>query len=255
MSVILIHQNNTATLNGFIKKLKYKGIIVNNIIIDENTSTNQLQAIITSDRVDLNDSLYIKNVNISNILRNDSLSLNVKLSNEDDMNQLDLNGLVEFANDTTARISILPSILKVNNEEWTIQEKVRINFNEGKTEINNFDLNNGKQFLTLNGVLSSDPKDLLLVGFKDFSLKTLNPFVKTLGLKMSGNVTGETTLANILKSPEIHDNIKIDSLIFNDTYIGSLTDTSSYNKSGNVANIFTNIISADKETLRAIRKP
>jgi hypothetical protein len=243
--------NNTATLNGFIKKLKYKGIVVNNIIVDENTSTNQLQAIITSDRVDLNDSLYIKNVNISNILRNDSLSLNVKLSNEDDVNQLDLNGLVEFGNDTTARISVLPSILKVNNEEWKIQEKVNINFKDGKTEINNFDLNNGRQFLTLDGTLSSDPNDLVLIGFKDFSLTTLNPFVKTLGLKISGNVNGQTTLSNILKSPEIHDNIKIDSLVFNDTYIGSLTDTSSYDRAKNVANIFTNIISGDRETLRA----
>lgn len=243
--------NNTATLNGFIKKLKYKGIVVNNIIIDENTSTNQLQAIFTSDRVDLNDSLHIKNVNISNILRNDSLSLNVKLSNEDDVNQLDLNGLIEFASDTTARISILPSILVVNNEEWKIQEKVRINFHEGKTEISNFDLNNGRQLLTLDGILSSDPKDLLLVGFKDFSLTTLNPFVKTLGLKLSGNVNGETKLANLLKSPEIHDNIKIDSLIFNDTYIGTLTDTSSYDKAKNIANIFTKIVTTDRETLRA----
>lgn len=243
--------NNTATVNGFIKKLKYNGVVVNNIIVDENTSTNQIQAIITSDRVDLNDSLYIKNVNISNILRNDSLSLNVKLSNEDDVNQLDLNGLIEFSNDTTARISILPSILKVNNEEWKIQEKVSINFQDGKTEINNFDLNNGRQFITLDGILSSDPKDLLLVGFKDFSLTTLNPFVKTLGLKISGNVNGETTLANILKSPEIHDNLKIDSLVFNDTYIGTLTDTSSYDKAKNMANIFTNIVTSDRETLRA----
>jgi hypothetical protein len=244
--------NNIATLNGFIKKLKYKGIVVNNIIVDENSSPNQIQAIFTSDRVDLNDSLYIKNVNISNILRNDSLSLNVKLSNEDDVNQLDLNGLIEFANDTTARVSILPSILKVNNEEWKIQEKVRINFHEGKTEISNFDLNNGRQLLTLDGILSSDPKDLLLVGFKDFSLTTLNPFVKTLGLKLSGNVNGETSLANILKSPEIRDHIKIDSLILNDTYIGVLTDTSSYDGSKNTANISTNIIAADRETLRAL---
>lgn len=246
--------NNTATLNGFIKKLKYNGVVVNNIIVDENTSTNQLQAIITSDRVDLNDSLYIKNVNISNILRNDSLSLNVKLSNEDDVNQLDLNGLIEFSKDTTARVSILPSILKVNNEEWKIQEKVSINFQDGKTEINNFDLNNGRQFITLDGTLSSDPKDLLLLGFKDFSLTTLNPFVKTLGLKISGNVNGQTTLANILKSPEIHDNLKIDSLVFNDTYIGSLTDTSSYDKAKNMANIFTNIVTGDRETLRATGK-
>lgn len=243
--------NNTATLNGFIKKLKYKGIVVNNIIIDENTSTNQLQAIFTSDRVDLNDSLHIKNVNISNILRNDSLSLNVKLSNEDNVNQLDLNGLLEFASDTTARISILPSILVVNNEEWKIQEKVRISFHEGKTEINNFDLTNGPQLLTLDGVLSSDPNDQVLVGFKNFSLTTLNPFVKTLGLKLNGNVNGETRLSNILKSPEVHDNLKIDSLAFNDTYIGTLTDTSSYDKAKNTASIFTNIVAADQETLRA----
>ena len=243
--------NNIATLNGFVKRLKYKGVIVNNIIIDENTSTNQLQATLTSDRVDLNDSLYIKNVNISNILRNDSLTLNVKLSNADDANQLDLNGLIEFANDTTAKVSILPSILKINSEDWKIQEKVRISFHNGKTEITNFDLSNGNQLLTIDGILSSDPADLLAIGFKDFDLKTMNPFVKTLGVKLSGKANGETKLYNVLKSPRINDNLKIDSLTFNTTYIGTLTDTSSYDRVKNMANIYTNIVSGDKETLKA----
>ena len=243
--------NNIATLNGFVKKLKYKGVIVNNIILDENTTANQLQATLTSDRVDLNDSLYIKNVNISNILRNDSLKLNVKLSNADDANQLDLNGLIEFANDTTAKVSVLPSILKINNEDWQIQEKVRISFQEGKTEIANFDLSNGNQLLTIDGILSDDPADLLAVGFKDFDLKTLNPFVKTLGVKLSGKANGDTKLYNVLKSPRINDDLKIDSLTFNDTYIGTLTDTSSYDKTKNLANIYTKIVSGDRETLSA----
>ncbi|MEJ7560855.1 MAG: translocation/assembly module TamB domain-containing protein [Pedobacter sp.] len=243
--------NNIATLNGFVKKLNYKGVIVNNIIIDESTSSNQLQATLTSDRVDLNDSLYIKNVNISNILRNDSLTLNVKLSNADDANQLDLNGLIEFANDTTAKVSILPSILKINSEDWKIQEKVRISFQNGKTEITNFDLSNGNQLLTIDGILSNDPADLLSVGFKDFDLKTMNPFVKTLGVKLSGKANGQTQLYNVLKSPRINDNLKIDSLTFNTTYIGTLTDTSSYDKTKNLANVYTNIVSGDKETLKA----
>ena len=243
-------RNNKATLNGSIKKLTYKGITANNIIIDENTTSNQLQAIITSDRVDLNDSLYIKNVNILNILRNDSLSLNVKLSNSDDANQLDLNGLVEFAGDTTAKISILPSNLKINSEDWTIQEKVRINFNNGKTEISNFDLSNGGQLLSVDGILSNDPKDLLLVGFKNFNLKTINPFIKTLGLKLTGNVNGKTHLYDILKSPKITDSLEIDSLTFNDTFIGKLTDTSSYNKASNLANIYTKILTDGKETFK-----
>lgn len=243
-------RNNKATLNGFINKLSYKGIVAHNIIIDENTTDKQLQAIITSDRVDLNDSLYIKNVNIANVLRNDSLSLNIKLSNADDANQLDLNGLIEFASDTTAKISILPSNLKINSEDWTIQEKVRINFNNGKTEINNFSLSNNKQLLTINGILSNDPKDLLLVGFDNFSLKTLNPFVKTLGVKLAGTVNGKTKLYDILKSPKITDSLKIDSLSFNDTYIGSLTDTSSYDQTKNIVSIYTQILADDRETFK-----
>jgi hypothetical protein len=240
---------NIATLNGFVKKLTYKGITINNLILDENTTTNQLQAIITSDRVDLNDSLYIKNVNISNILRNDSLALNVKLSNSDDANQLDLNGLIEFSKDTTARISILPSLVKINSEDWAIQEKVRISFNQGKTEVSNFDLTNGRQTLSIDGVLSDDPKDILLVGFKDFSLKTLNPFVKTLGVNLAGNMNGETRVSNVIKSPKINDNLKIDSLTLNDIYIGNLSDTSSYDKNKNLANIYTRILTGTKETL------
>lgn len=242
-------EKKIATLNGFIKKLKYKGVIANNIIIDENTTTNQLQAIITSDRVDLNDSLYIKNVNISNVLRNDSLALNIKLSNADDANQLDLNGLVEFGKDTT-RISVLPSILKINSQDWAIQDKVRIGFKNGKTEISNFDLRNGNQLLTVDGILSDDLNDVVKVGFKDFSLKTLNPFLKTIGVQLSGQVNGNTKLYGLLKSPKINDDIKIDSLNFNDTYIGSLTDTSSYNQESNLANVFTRINRDGKETLK-----
>lgn len=247
-------QKNIATLNGFIRKLTYKGIVANNIIVDENTTSKQLQAIITSDRVDLNDSLYIKNVNISNILRNDSLALNVKLSNADDANQLDLNGLVEFGKDTTARISILPSLLKINSQDWAIQDKVRINFKGGKTEISNFDLKNGAQLLTVDGVLSEDPADALTIGFKAFSLKTLNPFVKTLGITLSGNINGETKLYSLLKSPRVSDGIKIDSLGLNDTYIGDLTDTSSFNGEASAANVFMHINTSGKETFKVTGK-
>jgi hypothetical protein len=243
-------RNKIATLNGFIKKLSYKGLTINNIIIDENTTSTQLHTIITSDRVELNDSLLLKNINISNILRNDSLLLNVKLSDADEVNQLDLNGLVEFATNNTARISILPSLLTINREEWAIQEKVQINFNQGKTEITNFDLTNGHQKFTINGIVSDDPADLIQIGFQDFQLKTLNPFMKGFGVKLAGNLNGKTGIRSILKSMKINDDIRIDSLNFNDTYIGSLTDTSSYDKTHNTANIYTRILTDNEETLK-----
>ena len=243
-------RNNIATLNGFISKLSYKGIVANNIIVDENTTGKQLQASITSDRVDLSDSLFIKNVNIVNILRNDSLSLNVKLSDADDANQLDLNGLVEFLADTTAKISILPSNLKIANDDWNIQEKVRISFNRGKTEISNFDLSNGKQLLTIDGILSDDPRDLLELGFSQFNLATLNPFLKSQGISLSGLVNGKTSFYNVLKSPKITDNITIDSLKLNDVDVGQLTDYSYFDQLEGAAQLSTRIANQNRETFR-----
>lgn len=245
-------EQNIATVNGFIKKLKYGGMTVNNIILDENTSAGQLQAIVTSDRVDINDSLFIKNVNISNILRNDSLALNMKLADAEDANQLDLNGLVEFAKDTTAKISILPSILKINNEDWKIQEKVNINFQGGKTNIDNFDLSNGDQMITVDGIVSGEKDDLLEVGFKNFSLKSLNPFVKGFGVQLAGHLNGKTRMYSVLKSPRMSDSINVDSLTFNDTYIGRLTDTSSYDPSLKMAGIHTKIVADNRETLNVL---
>jgi hypothetical protein len=240
-------RNNTATLGGIIKRLKYKGIIANNVIIDESTSTRQLTAIISSDRVDLNDSLYIKNVNISNILRNDSLALNVKLSNADDANQLDLNGLIEFLPDT-AKISILPSNLKINFEDWTIEDKVQIGLNKGKTKVENFSLSNGQQELKIDGIISDDPADVLLVALENFKLKTINPFVKNIGIKFAGTANGKTKINGLLKAPKISDSLRIDSLGFNGTYIGSLVDTSSFNSTSKIANVHTKITALDRET-------
>ncbi|PST82409.1 translocation/assembly module TamB [Pedobacter yulinensis] len=243
-------RNNTATLNGFIKKLKYRGVVANNIIIDESTTKDFLQAVVTSDRVDINDSLFIKNVNISNILRNDSLSMNVKMSNSDDANQLDLNGLIEFSKDTMARLSILPSLLKINNEDWQIQEKVRVSFDKGETRITNFDLSNGAQLLTINGTLSEDPADLLKVGFENFDLNTLNPFTRGFGVKLGGKVNGESNLYGILKAPRLNDNLKIDSLRFNDTDIGNLVDTSSYSSADNKVHLYTRVTTGGQETFK-----
>lgn len=244
-------RNQKAILNGSVNKLSYQGIIVNNIIIDENTTAKQLTAIVTADRIDLNDSLYIKNVNISNLIRNDSLTLNIKLSNADDVNQLDLNGLVEFAVAETAKISILPSSLKINDENWEIQEKASISLNNGKTSIGNFSLSNKKQVIKVDGLISENPNDLLNIGFENFSLTTLNPLVKAMGLKLDGKVNGKTKIFSVLKAPKIADSLNIEKLSLNGIIIGDLTDTSSYNNEKKTATLYTQIISEGKETLKA----
>ncbi len=246
-----ISAENTATLNGSSPLIEYKDIKVNNLILDESTTETALNIFLTADRIDLTKKLYIQNINIANILQRDSLALNVKLSDKDAINQLDLNGLVEFATDTAARLSLLPSDVVINRETWRIQDKVRLKFGEGKIYIENFELFRNDQLLTVDGIISQDPKDVLNANFKKFKVATLNPLTASAGINLSGELNGNLAITSVTKKTKIESDVKIDSLGMNNTQIGDLTVTANLDNETKLVDVEMNIIKDGKETLFA----
>lgn len=218
--------NNVAILSAYSKLIQYNRVKINNLIIDQNTSPSELAIFVTSDRVDFTDSLFVKNINIANTLRNDSLNFNIKLSDKNATNQLDLNGLVEFNTntdtDSKVKLSLLPSDVIINHETWKIQEKVYFNFDKGKTIVNNLGLSFNNQLVTVQGIISSDPSDELVIGFKKFQLKSLTPLTKGEGIYLSGELNGEARLSNLKNQPNLQSNLKIDSIACNGVYLGNL---------------------------------
>ncbi len=229
--------SNISTINGFARSIQYQKIKANNLIVDESTEDNQMNIFLTSDRIDLTDSIYLKNVNVANILRNDSLSLNIKLSDKDANNQLDLNGLVEFRADSSAKLNILPSDVVINRETWRIQDKVKISFNQGKTFISNFGLFRNNQLITADGVISSDPNDMLKLGFRQFKLNTLNPLTKAMGIRLKGEMNGQAGLRALSGKTRIASSLKIDSLDYNDNFIGDLNLGADYDNDIKLASL------------------
>ncbi|SDM69509.1 Family of unknown function [Daejeonella rubra] len=257
-----VSSENIANLNGFIKLIQYKKIKINDLIIDEGTTDNAMNLFITSDRIDISDSLYIKNVNIANILRNDSLSLNIKLSDKNATNQLDLNSLVEFKTEGEERIrlSVLPSDVIINREVWKIQEKVSFSFDEGRekdqafsllrrTKITGFELFKDNQMLTIDGIISKNPEDKLLVGFNTFKLTTFNSLTKPMGITLGGTLNGEATLSGLGGTPNLEAGIKIDSLNYNKIAIGDLNMTAGLDNSTKLINVKMDIVNQGKTTL------
>ncbi len=257
-----VSSENVANLSGFAKLIQYKKIKINNLIIDESTSKDAMNLFITSDRIDLSDSLFVKNINIANILRNDSLNLNIKLSDKDAINQLDLNSLVEFSTkrDSSVKLSLLPSDLIINREVWRIQEKVSFNFDEGRDpkqsfsllrriRIKGFQLFRDNQMLTIDGVVSADPKDELLLGFNKFKLTTFNPLIKALGITLRGELNGNAKLASLGKTPHIEAAIKIDSLHFNNIAVGDLNLAAQLDNATRLINVKMDISNQGQKTL------
>jgi len=241
--------NKTASLNGLLPVITYKGIKANNLIFDQTTSDEHLNFFVTSDRIDITDSLYINNVNLANILRNDSLNFNIKLSDIDATNQLDLNGLVEFDENSSIRLSLLPSNVIINHQEWKVQEKVRFDFEEGKVVVNGLDLSQGNQLVRINGAISNKEEDILTINVQDFLLKTLNSISKPAGIELAGVLNGDIDIRSFFKNPYVQSDIEAKGIEFNHTPVGDLVLKADLDQSTQLVNLAAEIKNQGRQSL------
>ncbi|WDF56389.1 translocation/assembly module TamB domain-containing protein [Mucilaginibacter sp. KACC 22063] len=239
----------TATFNGYIKTLKYGKTVFHDLIIDENTSDQFMGVNLSLSKIDLTDSLFIKNITVTNFLKKDSLNFNVKLSDKNAINQLDLYGLVEFGRDTTAKLKLLPSDVILENEKWHLDEQVRIRLLDGKTQIENFELTNGTQKVNINGFIASNNTDKLTISFDKFSMVTLDQLTRAAGVHLKGTMNGDVKLVSLLKSPGAAANLSIDSLNMNGTDVGKVKIASTLDNSKREINSSLNILSHGLETM------
>ncbi|MFI5162535.1 MAG: translocation/assembly module TamB domain-containing protein [Sphingobacteriales bacterium] len=242
-------EDKTAVLNGYVKTIKFGSNIFHDLIIDESTNDQYLGLNISLSKINFSDSLFVKNINITNFVKKDSVNFNIKLADKDATNQLDLYGLVQFARDTTARLKILPSDLILEHQDWHIDNQVRIRVLDGKTQVSGFELSNNKQKVKINGFISASPADELKVQFENFSMTTFDQLVKSADVKLKGRLNGDVLLSAVTSSPTFDSHLAIDSFMMNKTFIGNVKVASTLDSNRQQANIKMNILNRGLETM------
>jgi hypothetical protein len=241
--------NETATLNGYVKTIHYGKTVFHDLIIDEITSNGQLGVNVSLSRVDITDSLFIKNIDISNIIRRDSLDFNIKLADKNATNQLDLYGLVQFGRDTTAKIKLLPSDVILEHQDWKLQDQAQIRFLNNKTQVQGFQLSNGAQKVKIDGFISDSPEDKLKIVFEKFGMATLDQITRLSGIMLKGSLNGNITLSGITKSPAMDARLGIDSLMMNKTLVGDVKIESALDNDRQEAAVKVSINNRGSETM------
>lgn len=243
-------EDNTAILNGYFPEITYKKVRIRDVIFDQTTGFDALNLFITADRINFTDSLYIQNINMATILRHDSLNFNIKLSDLSATNQLDLNGLVEFEENTNARLSLLPSDVIINRQEWQVLEKVSFDFEKGKVLVNGLELSQGSQKVKLNGAISKSAEDVLNIDFERFLLSTLNPLSKPFGIDIQGEMNGDVKIKSLLFQPYILTDILAKNIIYNNTHLGDLDIHAGLDRSSELIDLDMGITNNNKETMQ-----
>jgi len=239
-------EENAAQFNLYSPIFKYSGIKISNLIVDQISNTESMSVSASADRINLTDSTYIKNVNIANILSNDSLRFNIKLSELDASNNLDLNGVIRFAHQKPAFISFDPSTIIINKNQWSLTQGSELKVSKGKWFLQDLTLQHDEQKVLLNGILSNAESDQLNILFKDFNLSSLNGITKPLGITMSGAMNGNLEINSLFKSPYFIANLQTNPILYNQLPIGQLSLKANYDQNANIVHLDSKIDDGNK---------
>src|SRR5690606_20191259 len=180
--------------------VKYKGMHVTNLAIQENDDDKAFSLNLHADRLSFGDSVYVNHIYLRNTLANDRLNFNIILSKKEATNYLDLEGNIHFAHNAPASIAFGSSTIIINKEHWNLNSDATVHISKGKIYLSNLLLNQDKQQVKLDGIMS-DKNDKLHVEFHQFNLSSLNGITNPLGIHLQGSMNGRMDISSLFKKP------------------------------------------------------
>jgi len=122
---------------------------------------------------------------------------------------------------TRIETSITPEYLTINDSAWTVSPSV-ISVENGQIEINKFYVSHDDEYLLIDGTISKDPSDVLLLDLKDIELSYIFNTVNIEVLKFGGRATGTVNIQDLFNSRMLNTDLAIDNFSFNQVEFGRL---------------------------------
>ncbi|MFB2117691.1 translocation/assembly module TamB domain-containing protein [Parapedobacter sp. 2B3] len=244
--------DGTAAINLIVPDLSYGMIRLNRLIVDESANDGALRLLVTADRISVTDSLYINNVNLSNVMAGDSLHFNLKLSDITASNQLDLNGMVNFQRGLPTRIHMLPSALVLNDERWELDDNALAYVSDGEIDIHGLEISNRGQTARLEGIVSDKSDREVSFTFQNFNLSTFNPLMASSSIKLDGILDGHMEVSSLLKSPFAVADMVATNVRLNQTPIGDAILRADFDRVSELVNVNVEAERGGRKTLSAV---
>jgi hypothetical protein len=132
-------------------------------------------------------------------------------------------GYVQFLPDSAILLSLKPDLL-MNRQQWKVAEDNHIHIHNGSPDSANLKLSYQEQSIELQTRPDSSNNTLpaILANIKDFKLSTITALLAADTLLANGNMNAKALVSNLDKSPLISSTIKVDSLVFRGSRLGTL---------------------------------
>lgn len=244
---------NEVYLRGQLSEAAYGGTILENVQIEAENPGSEFQLGVYSDKVNFSDSLYLANLEVRTFTFNDSLGLVVKWDNKTRIkNEAFIQGVASFPKDKQVRFHLKPSQLTVADLEWTLDPNNLVTVDTSTFEFTEFAFVNDRQSISLDGLISKDPKAALNIALRNFDLENFNLITSRSGITLDGDVSGVAQVSGLYAKPFFTNQLHVDSLILNDVMIGSGEINNTWIPATRSIQIFALLERKDKTSLSVI---
>lgn len=142
----------------------------------------------------------------------------------------------------TARITIQPSHININNAIWNIEPST-ITYTKDNVDVDRFAVTNDKQHIIIDGTASKDPNDSISIDLQDIDVEYILDIVNFHSVDFSGKATGLAYISTPFSSMSAHGNITVNDFKFENGRMGVLNANVDWDKTEKQINI--NAIATD----------
>lgn len=224
---------NDFALQGSSARLGVYGYVFQNWKIASGAKNKELDISMAADRLYLTDSLWLTDFAFNSTSHSDSVQMGMKWDNKAKarLYQGDIKAILHFDPDHVMQFKMEPSQFVIADSAWNISKTNEITVDSSHITIKDLMFEHGNQSIAVNGVVSDNKNDQARLDLTNFNLANLNVITRLSGLKLSGRVSGQSSIQDAYHNMIFTSNTNFESLYVNDEQIGDGEVESVWDKS------------------------
>jgi hypothetical protein len=208
-------------VHGSLPKLTYDSLQVDSLTINASIIDTALKADIGVAQLH-HKVVPLYHTSLSALASNGKINWDLLLDDIKRLPKYKVGGYVEFLPDSAMSLSLKPELL-LNKQEWKVADNNHIHLQNGMPDTADLKLSYKEQSIELKTRPDAGSKlPAILANIKDFKLSTITALLAADTLLANGNMNANAEVSNLDKSPLVKSTIKLDSLIFRGSKLGTL---------------------------------
>src|SRR5262249_25114532 len=160
------------TSSGSLPFIRYKTLFFQNVLYNFKSDGEALTANVTSDQLQIGDSLHIRYPVIGMTASHDSVHFSIQTTEQSEENYVDLQAVFRAAGNDFA-VHILPSVLVLHNRNWQIDPNNLLVFSNNQIEFQHFTLVHEDESLNISNLNNASQSTSLKLTMKNLPIGDL----------------------------------------------------------------------------------